>query len=42
MDKRVAEWLKQADYDMDTAQLMAKGAGISMPCSCAIWQSKRR
>jgi HEPN domain-containing protein len=25
MDKRVAEWLKQADYDMDTAQLMAEG-----------------
>ena len=25
MDKRVVEWLKQADYDMDTAEFMAKG-----------------
>jgi HEPN domain-containing protein len=25
MDKRVLEWLKQADYDMDTAELMANG-----------------
>jgi len=25
MDKRVLEWLKQADYDMDTAEFMAKG-----------------
>ncbi|MBN1509560.1 MAG: HEPN domain-containing protein [Sedimentisphaerales bacterium] len=25
MDKRVIEWLKQADYDVDTAKLMAKG-----------------
>jgi HEPN domain-containing protein len=25
MDKRVAEWLKQADYDLDTADFMAKG-----------------
>jgi HEPN domain-containing protein len=25
MDKKVAEWLKQADYDMDTAEFMAKG-----------------
>jgi HEPN domain-containing protein len=24
MDKRVVEWLKQSDYDMDTAELMAK------------------
>lgn len=38
MNKKVAEWLKQADYDMDTAQFMAKGAGISTRCSCAIWQ----
>jgi len=25
MDKRIVEWLKQADYDMDTAEFMAKG-----------------
>ncbi|MBN2317367.1 MAG: HEPN domain-containing protein [Sedimentisphaerales bacterium] len=25
MDKRAAEWLKQADYDIDTAEFMAKG-----------------
>jgi len=25
MDKRTLEWLKQADYDMDTAEFMAKG-----------------
>jgi hypothetical protein len=25
MDKRAAEWLKQADYDMGTAEFMAKG-----------------
>jgi len=25
MDKRIAEWLKQADYDIGTAELMAKG-----------------
>jgi len=25
MDKRAAEWLKQADYDLDTAEFMAKG-----------------
>lgn len=25
MDKRTAEWLKQADYDIDTAEFMAKG-----------------
>ena len=25
MDKRVLEWLKQADYDLDTAEFMAKG-----------------
>jgi HEPN domain-containing protein len=25
MDKRSLEWLKQADYDMDTAEFMAKG-----------------
>jgi len=25
MDKRTAEWLKQADYDLDTAEFMAKG-----------------
>ncbi len=25
MDKRAAEWLKQADYDVDTAEFMAKG-----------------
>jgi len=25
MDKRTLEWLKQADYDMDTADFMAKG-----------------
>jgi HEPN domain-containing protein len=25
MDKRILEWLKQADYDMDTAEFMAKG-----------------
>ena len=25
MDKRTAEWLKQADYDVDTAEFMARG-----------------
>ena len=25
MDKRVLEWLKQADYDIDTAEFMARG-----------------
>jgi len=25
MDKRVLEWLKPADYDMDTAEFMAEG-----------------
>ena len=25
MDKRILEWLKQADYDIDTAEFMAKG-----------------
>lgn len=25
MDKRTLEWLKQADYDMDTAEFMARG-----------------
>lgn len=25
MDKRVLEWLRQADYDVDTAEFMAKG-----------------
>ena len=25
MDRRAAEWLKQADYDVDTAEFMAKG-----------------
>jgi HEPN domain-containing protein len=25
MDKRALEWLRQADYDMDTAEFMAKG-----------------
>lgn len=25
MDKRTLEWLKQADYDIDTAEFMAKG-----------------
>ncbi len=25
MDRRVAEWLKQADYDMETAAFMAQG-----------------
>ncbi|MBW1869144.1 MAG: HEPN domain-containing protein [Deltaproteobacteria bacterium] len=25
MDKRILEWLKQADYDMDTADFMCKG-----------------
>lgn len=25
MDKRALEWLKQADYDLDTAEFMAKG-----------------
>jgi HEPN domain-containing protein len=25
MDKRTVEWLKQADYDVDTAEFMAKG-----------------
>jgi HEPN domain-containing protein len=25
MDKRVAEWLKQAEYDLDTAEFMTKG-----------------
>ncbi len=25
MDKRAAEWLKQADYDLDTAEFMVKG-----------------
>ncbi len=25
MDKRVLEWLKQADYDLDTAEYMARG-----------------
>lgn len=25
MDKRIVEWLKQADYDLDTAEFMAKG-----------------
>lgn len=25
MDKRVLEWLKQADYDFDTAEYMARG-----------------
>jgi len=25
MDKRVQEWLKQADYDMDTAEFMFNG-----------------
>lgn len=25
MDRRAAEWLKQADYDMDTAEFMASG-----------------
>jgi HEPN domain-containing protein len=25
MDKRIIEWLKQADYDMDTAEFMANG-----------------
>ncbi len=25
MDKRAAEWLKQADFDLDTAEFMAKG-----------------
>ena len=25
MDSKTAEWLKQADYDMDTAEFMAKG-----------------
>jgi HEPN domain-containing protein len=25
MDKRVLEWLKQADYDVDTAEFMAQG-----------------
>ena len=39
MNKKVAEWLKQADYDMDTAQFMAKGGrhfyAVSM-CHLAI------
>jgi len=26
MDRRAAEWLKQADYDIDTARFMAEGA----------------
>ncbi len=38
MDKRTAEWLKQADYDVDTAEFMAKGGRYSMPFSCAIWR----
>ena len=25
MDKRILEWLKQADYDMETAEFMTKG-----------------
>lgn len=25
MDKRATEWLKQAEYDLDTAEFMAKG-----------------
>ena len=25
MDKRILEWLKQADYDMDTVDFMCKG-----------------
>lgn len=25
MDKRVLEWLKQADYDVETAEFMARG-----------------
>ena len=25
MDRRTLEWLKQADYDMETAEFMAKG-----------------
>ncbi|OHB66907.1 MAG: DNA-binding protein [Planctomycetes bacterium RBG_13_62_9] len=25
MDKRTLEWLKQADYDMDTAEFMTRG-----------------
>ncbi|MCX5644766.1 MAG: HEPN domain-containing protein [Phycisphaerae bacterium] len=25
MDKKTVEWLKQADYDMDTAEFMANG-----------------
>jgi hypothetical protein len=28
------EWLRQADYDMDTADHMFGGGSISMPCSC--------
>ena len=25
MDKKILEWLKQADYDMDTAEFMCRG-----------------
>lgn len=25
MDKRAVEWLRQAEYDMDTAEFMAEG-----------------
>jgi HEPN domain-containing protein len=28
MDKRAAEWLKQADYDIDTAEFMLAGGRI--------------
>jgi HEPN domain-containing protein len=39
MDKKILEWLKQADYDMDTAEFMCRGGryfyGVFM-CHMAI------
>lgn len=28
MDAKILEWLKQADYDMDTAEFMAAGGQV--------------
>jgi hypothetical protein len=42
MSYRFDEWVTQADYDMDTAEIMFTTGRFFMPSSCAIYLSKKR
>jgi hypothetical protein len=36
MDRRIEEWFKQSDYDIETAEFMLQGGSTFMRFSCVI------